>query len=383
MRGIVVYYSASGNTRKIAKAIHRGMSGVIEADIASVMEVNPQEVAGYDLIGVGSPVWFFRETANVRRFIYNMPRMDGKFCFFFCTHAEAPFWIFRSMASALQRKGLKIIGWGDWYGASNICLHMPIPSPTHGHPDELDVEEAEKFGREMAERFLQIVSGRKELIPEIPRGKDAPLPFRPHPIGEPFPGARPERRIDKDKCMYPSCTLCVDNCPSGSIKYSKETPLIESRSCWNCSLCDRLCPVNAIMIEPEEARIRMKPQKVIDMTKCNYPSCKLCIENCPMDAIDFSTQPPTFKHSCEGDDLCWCICPKDAIKITNMEITHIPMYERMLKDKDKLEHLFFKLLKEAEEKGRFRRLTPIEKIGWYTPLYKIPKIPRFTIPQDP
>ncbi|MEM3550808.1 MAG: flavodoxin family protein [Candidatus Bathyarchaeia archaeon] len=52
MRGVVVYFSLSGNTRKIAKAIHRGMKKVLEADIAQIKEISPKQLAKYDLVGV-------------------------------------------------------------------------------------------------------------------------------------------------------------------------------------------------------------------------------------------------------------------------------------------------------------------------------------------
>jgi ferredoxin len=68
-------------------------------------------------------------------------------------------------------------------------------------------------------------------------------------------------------------------------------------------------------IEYEHGRIKLE----IDMTKCTYPECTLCIDGCPQDAIDFSKSPPVVHNWCEGDNLCWAICPKDAIIITNIK----------------------------------------------------------------
>ncbi|MEM2425323.1 MAG: EFR1 family ferrodoxin [Candidatus Bathyarchaeia archaeon] len=388
MKGIVIYYSASGNTMKIAKAIHKGMRKVIEADIASIKRITPEEVAKYDLIGVGSPVWFFREPANVKFFLYRLPKMEGKHCFLFCTHGTAPYWIFASMASTLQRKGLKIIGWADWYGAVEINLHMPKPYFTDGHPDEVDLKEAEEFGRRMAERFLNIISGRMDLIPEVPRGKDAPITFRPFPETprEPFPGARPTRIIDREKCRYPKCRVCIEVCPVGAWDFTKDPPLWRKEVCWNCLLCERACPTGAIKLEPKEVEAIMRTQKKINLDKCTFPECMLCVENCPMNAIDFTTAPPSFKYNCEGCDLCWCICPKGAIELVNVEKTHAKLYERLLKDKmeGKLtESIVFRTLQETMAKGLFRPLVPLEKIGFDTPLFKSQKIPRYILPEDP
>jgi hypothetical protein len=46
------------------------------------------------------------------------------------------------------------------------------------------------------------------------------------------------------------------------------------------------------------------------------------------------------------------------------------------------QHPFLKLLEEAEAEGRFRRLVPLDQIGWDNPVYKIRKRPIFVIEED-
>jgi len=378
VKGLVVYYSATGNTKKVARAIHKGMAEIVEADLASVKEISPQQVGSYDLVGIGSPIWFFRETANVRLFMYQLPSLTGKLGFVFCTHGTAPLGIFHSMVPLLRRKGLTIIGWGDWYGSVYQVLHAPKPYFTDGHPDEIDLAEAEAFGRNIAERALRIAAGETELMPQLPSGPDCELPFRPHPIGEPFPGASPKRAIDPETCQYPDCTVCEDICPAHCIQLMDNPPTFGSE-CYNCSLCNRLCPTGAIKLEGEAAK-RMQPVKKINMEKCRYPDCKLCINYCPMNCIDFSQSPPVFTHACEGDDLCWVICPEGAIEIVNLDVTHAKMWEGFQEARgDPQSHPFLEMLREAETKGKFRPLVPLEEIGWDNPIFKMERTPRFDI----
>lgn len=383
MRAAVFYYSATGNTKKIAKAIKDGIENVCPCFLGSIKKVSPGVAADYDLIGIGAPIWYFREPANVKLFIYRMPDLTGKLGFVFCTHGAMPYGIFFSMVSNLLKKGLTIIGWADWYGSVEQVLHAPKPYFTDGHPDEIDLQEAKQFGTEVAERARRIFLGEKELIPDLPKGKGAPTTFQPFAIKEPFPGAHPVRRVDNSLCKYPRCRLCIETCPARAIVF-KRGAICFGKSCLNCSLCDRICPEGAIKITPEETRRILRTQKVINMKKCRYPDCKICVEHCPMNAIDFSSIPPSIKHSCEGDDLCWVICPYGAIEITNLEATHKAMYERMIEDR--LNHPFSKFLEEQEVAGKFRRLVPLEKIGWDTPLFKKVETPRFdirTIDGDP
>jgi flavodoxin/formate hydrogenlyase subunit 6/NADH:ubiquinone oxidoreductase subunit I len=377
MKSIVIYYSATGSTKKVAKAIHKGMKDSMEVcDIAPIKKVNPKDLVKYDLIAIGAPIWYFREPANVRLFIYNMPDLKGKLCVPFCSHGASPAGIFFTMVPLLVKRGLTIIGWNDWYGSVHMVLHQPKPYMTDGHPDEIDLKEAEDFGHEMAERARRIAAGETNLIPKLPKGKNIDPLWQPHPMGGgAFNMAPPQRRINMEKCTYPKCTICVDICPMNSIDFSKSHPVFR-KNCLDESVCERLCPNNAI--EVDEVTADRRVHRVINMEKCKYPKCTLCIDHCAMNAIDFSTDPPSFKHTCDGGDLCWVICPEGAIEITNLEKNHAMMGRHMDADT----HPFVKLLKEEAAKGRFRWLVPLEKVGWDNPIWKNPNHPRYVVEDD-
>ena len=54
MKRIVIYYSQTGNTRKVAKAIRKGMEqNAGQCDIAHIKDLDPADVDHYDLIGLG------------------------------------------------------------------------------------------------------------------------------------------------------------------------------------------------------------------------------------------------------------------------------------------------------------------------------------------
>lgn len=164
-RGIVVYFSSTGNTASIAKAIHRGMNSVIHCDVIQITKLNPKKMAKYDLVAIGSPNWSMRTPIEVWTFTHDMPRMDGKHCVLFATHGTRPIGQFWFISRNLLKKGMTVIGWGDWYGAS---LQERTPHLAWGHPDSIDLAEAEAFGKRMAESSVRIYAGETELIPELP-----------------------------------------------------------------------------------------------------------------------------------------------------------------------------------------------------------------------
>jgi len=457
LKGIVVYYSATGSTGKIAKAIHRGMKSVMECDVAPIKKMDPKKIARYDVVAIGGPIWYFRETANLRNYVYNMPRMDGKLCIPFCTHGTNPDGFFYSLSTQILKKGFTIIGWGDWYGGASHVLHQPSPYLTDGHPDEIDLQEAESFAKEMAGRAKKIYAGEKNLIPEIPTGADADSLWAPQGFGEGrgmgngMPGGMPSAgvqggqmpgagsvaagvvaggatvaggapgsmpgagqsdmpggtggaggapggggsgggggmpgnanaatmipTIDLTKCVYPRCRACMDVCVVGAIDLSlavqaalvSGSKFLVKEACLHCAhpLCEKGCSYDAITFDNGA-----KTEHVFDMKKCIYPKCTLCVENCPMDSIDFAQKLPHIKRNCEGCDLCWCICPKDAISIPNIATTHARISPSGPNDG------FFAALNAAEKTGRFRRLTPLDKVGWDHIVYKNPNAPRVVL----
>jgi flavodoxin/formate hydrogenlyase subunit 6/NADH:ubiquinone oxidoreductase subunit I len=407
LKGIVVYYSGTGNTAKIAGGIYRGMKAVIDCDVAPIKKIDPKKMGRYDVVAIGGPIWYFREPANLRLFVYNMPHMAGKLCSIFCTHGAMPSHFCYSIGQPLRKKAFTVIGWNHWYGT---CPSMYYPHPyfTDGHPDEIDLKEAEDFGRETAERAKRIYAGEKDLIPEIPSGPDADPLWLPSdgvggmpgpadatgdspgpPEGEVRRGPGPGKtittlpEIDLTKCVYPRCKACMDMCLRNAIDLSVMTapaasisgsPIIVKEACIRCNfpLCQGACFYDAITCDANKMKFW------VNVDKCTYPKCSLCADTCPMEAIDLTQNPPVFHSRCEGDNLCFSICPEDAIETDLFEARGSePEFS-----KDNLDHGFLKALEKAEAEGKFRRLVPLDEVGWDNFLYYYPA-PRLVLEEFP
>ena len=116
IKSIVIYYTQTGNTKKIADAIYAGMSPETEhGDIRRLKEIDPEkDLINYDLIGLGGPVWG-DGVPHILKFIDGMSGLDGKHAFAFCTHGTLPRPFLAAVVPALIQRGLTIIGWNDWY----------------------------------------------------------------------------------------------------------------------------------------------------------------------------------------------------------------------------------------------------------------------------
>ncbi len=314
MKSIVLYFSQTGNTRKIAQAIHTGLrESMDQCDVVRLKDVCPDDLNQYDLIGLGSPVWHRREPSHVMNFIeYSMNGLEEKHGFAFCTHGLYPGRFLARVVPFMTQRGLIMIGWNNWY--SGVFLpEKPKPYFTDGHPDEIDLEEAKQFGAEMAERSRRIYAGEEGLIPALPKGRD---------YDEIYPGPDRKRRAAVEP---------------GDLKQ------------W--------------------ARLSLRSfNYTINEKKCGYPGCTVCMDNCPTNSIDPSQSPPIFKETCDRCWYCEQICPRGAI-----EIDWEPIADFFNKN---VIHGFAKVSEEAEARGRFRRLVPLKDVGWNTYWHTIKKPPR-------
>ena len=309
MKSIVIYYSQTGSTQKIAEAIRDGIGEHMPCDIARLQDVNTDDLAEYDLIGLGAPVWHRREPANVMHLIeFTMNAVEGRHAFAFCTHGLYPGRFLARTVGFMQQRGLTVIGWNDWYG-SVFLPEKPKPYFTDGHPDAIDLAEAREFGREMAERSLRIYDGGEGLIPSLPTG---------HEYDELYPGP-----------------------PRGIRRTSEQRELIGMRGF----------------------------EYTVNKDKCAFPECTVCIDNCPTHSINLSVSPPILWETCDQCSYCEQICPRGAIEFDWEPVVRIV-------DEDAIKH-FTQVAEETEAKGRFRRLVPLEEVGWKTPWYRVKKPPRF------
>ena len=282
MKCLIVYFSQSGNTQRMARAIHSGIAPVVDlCDITSFSNIDMNELSGYDLIGVGSPCWD-GVPFHIERILRDMPPQPGRQTFTFCTHGVMGFRFLPNMVKLLNEKGMVVIGSRDWYCSVSHPL-IPKPYLTDGHPDATDLEEAAQFGRDMVHTSTLIKQGDSSLIPPIP----------------PMPAPR--------------------------------------------TLSRPLSP------------------KHINLAKCLYPKCRLCIDNCRLKIIDLSVSPPVFPSECLPCYFCEFICPTGAIETDYAPAAKI--------EGERAKTMFKDTLKRVEEEGHFRRLVAVEDVGWDTPYY--------------
>lgn len=145
MRALIVCASvANGNTRKVADA----MAEVLSADVVTPDTVDVDRLAEYDLVGLGSGIYFMSFHESIRDLVRRLPAGEGRRAFVYCTSgsADPPLVHYqRRLVDEIAAKGYDVVGSFSCRGYDNWFPLRLIGGLNRGRPDEDDLTRARSF----------------------------------------------------------------------------------------------------------------------------------------------------------------------------------------------------------------------------------------------
>ena len=169
MKVLVTYFSQSGNTEKIAKAICEEAAKASDADLKKLEELTPDMVVEYDYIFIGSPLHSGSLAAEVKECLGVLKPTSGQQLAGFITHM-APAYpeqdmeaFAEPMKAACKEKGIEYKGCFDCQGFLAESLHTPVQKKLNmdddqwaemvkqmtGRPNQEDLDNAKAFVKEL------------------------------------------------------------------------------------------------------------------------------------------------------------------------------------------------------------------------------------------
>ncbi|MHA2035812.1 MAG: EFR1 family ferrodoxin [Promethearchaeota archaeon] len=244
----IIFFSQTGGTKKIANKIREGVLRTGNTCEINKMKVsNTKKLNRYDIIGIGTPTFYYREPLNVYNFIKSIDKIDGKHCFIFCTHGSIIGNTFYYMSEELTKKGYLVIGAFDSYSESSIQFY-PKVMHTANHPDEIEMEEAIKFGENICGVSKSIQNKDISMIPKFELIQDTWWFNQSKMLTlDVLRQINPVFEIDTERCTQ--CLTCQDNCPVNAINVESEPPEIQAEGCIYCLYCEKSCPEGAIIAD--------------------------------------------------------------------------------------------------------------------------------------
>jgi flavodoxin len=172
MKVLVTYFSQTGNTEQIAKAICEEAAAAHDADLKKVEEVAAGDLAGYDLVFVGSPIHGNGLAAPVGELMESLPEGSSFKLAGFVTHASFAYERdgfdkgMQSLDEISTNKNIAYLGAFDCEGRMSPML-QPMVQEARGvsdedwakrmaeldkHPSADDEQKAKEFAREILAR---------------------------------------------------------------------------------------------------------------------------------------------------------------------------------------------------------------------------------------
>lgn len=249
MKALVLYWSLSGTTRRVAEQIAEGLRAEgAECVLHDLRDGVPGGLAGYDIVGVGFPVHWFRVPFPVSDAIAALAPLGGRSSFAFSLNGSYRGAGLNRARAALARAGGTEIGAFAAHGAGNF-----YPYARHGwqfspdHPSAAELDAAREFGSAMARAQLMRVAG--EATPAGPLLDPRTYPL--YAVERLLSGPRLTRafysrhfRVDKERCTR--CGKCARRCPVGNIAWERGELPRWGRECALCLECVSTCPEEAI-----------------------------------------------------------------------------------------------------------------------------------------
>jgi flavodoxin len=170
MNILILYYSESGNTRKVAEAMASGLSSAPDTivDLRCIEKVNPARWENYDLIFIGTPAISWTVAEPVKKAFENFPA-DTRPVFklaLFVTYGVPDIQFYGEciglVKSYCQKLNVEYLGEYCCLGEHRVIdrlaqIHpekVPLAQTSLGHPDETDLKKAADFAVDIYSQAL-------------------------------------------------------------------------------------------------------------------------------------------------------------------------------------------------------------------------------------
>ena len=167
MKVLVVYFSLTGNTEKIASAIYEEVSLSNEAVLQKLDDVDPDSLNPYDQVFIGSPIHAGSVAKEIKEFFTKLPQLPKLRIAGFITHAATAYpkqtldQMTQAFVDVCNEKDMEYMGCFNCQGYMADFMHAAVKKMQKasdeewqekvkrmtGHPNADDEADAKAFAR--------------------------------------------------------------------------------------------------------------------------------------------------------------------------------------------------------------------------------------------
>jgi ferredoxin len=238
MKGILFYFSGTGNTKWVADRFKEQFNlNNIDLKLVNIESLEEISIKSCDFLIIGSPVYADMHPKIVDDFLNRLPKIKKNMkAIVYSTQgakSSVATWL---IAKILQEKGLKVV----------IQSSMKMPNNYYFESGKKIIVNEQKEMLRNSERKVEILTNyflkNKELKEKVffPRVLVAKV------SGRTFKRVLP--KLSKNVTATEECTkcgLCLRNCPKNNITFENSHAIFHSK-CMLCLRCIHICPKNAV-----------------------------------------------------------------------------------------------------------------------------------------
>ena len=256
-RMLVLWYSQTGQTRRYARLIGCILKGKgLAVDACDMQEFAKNLLSNYDLIIVGTPVFYYDAPANVSEWLETIPSIKGT-----PVAAYVSFGGPEGNQHNASSHILKLLAdkGGVPVGRDTFRNIASYPTPNWNNPNQISGQHLPNAATfDQVRRFTADVMERITLGETISVGYEVALRegLSWLPLVWLNKKAISKHTVDAQKCI--GCQTCVRKCPTKAINPSQQT--VDQDKCLACFGCLNNCPADAVVMEYRGERLYGFPE---------------------------------------------------------------------------------------------------------------------------
>jgi NAD-dependent dihydropyrimidine dehydrogenase PreA subunit len=240
-KGVIFYYSGSGNTRLACHYITKRLPGV-EFELVSIINASPVgDLGKYDVVGLATFADFFGPPKLFCDFVQQLPVQENKMTFLLVTYGSRPGTTIKTLGSLVEARGFEVVAEHYLKTPESFPPAVVYKFTDENAPHEKDMK-----------RFDRFIQDLGELVKLSPA----------------------DRESRKIKVKLGLINNFYRSLPRTTARRMMGRKAVDEVLCSKCGTCARGCPYNAVTLIPFPS---------FDMTRCY--GCWYCYNHCPKKAI--------------------------------------------------------------------------------------------------
>lgn len=238
MKGILFYYSNTGNTKIVCDYIRRTVKSA-ELTLCNILKDPIPDLTEFDITGFATWADFWAPSKLFRDFIKNLPSQNSKNAFIVCTYGFKYGRTLKQTYTELTKKGFSVFDAHALHTPENVATMICSGMAMEHAPNDKELSSFKQFVINLDTKIGSLQSGRKTTPHKLPLWHNL-MPAMPRFLGKLTMG---NKFVDNALCI--KCELCKAVCPVNAISLSN-FPVFAENECAHCWACFNRCPKKAI-----------------------------------------------------------------------------------------------------------------------------------------